>query len=845
MRPSNALRLYLLRMRARWPQELLAALGIAAGVALLLAAQVSSMSLSSSLAALEHGLAGDATLQVRARSQAGLPQGALAAVRRLPGVRIAAPLLEAQANALGPRSSDSVTLIGAPSDLSALRGALVPHSEIRPFGGFGALMLADSVAHRIGVSAFGQEVRLQIAGRTMQAPLYFRSGERQSTLLRSSPVVIAPLAFAQQLAGMPRHITRILIETRAGASALVTRALRRLAAGRWNVEPIEYEQRLFAAAATANNQSTALFASISAIVGFLFAWGAMLFTVPERRRLIVEVRREGYGDVTVAQLLGIDVLALAAAACALGLLLGDQLSTHLLRSNPAFLSLAFTLGSQRNLEWQQLLIAIGGGTLAATIAVLLPLRHVLPSRSFTRTRLARKRHRTPRRLSADSSAKLACGGLAGVLAATLILLAAPDAAIPGMALLTLALLLMLPATLQATIKGAHWLASGIIAPVPHLAAMQLRASRSQSVAVASIGALAVFAAVAIQGAHRDLLTGLDRATNGMNPSNVLWVAPSGSYDLLHTASFAPLATGTLSRVPGVSGIEPYRGGLLDYGLRRALVIAPPASSSASLLAGQLVQGSLPNVVAQLHTGNGLVLSRPLAAEHHLHVGEWLTLPTPVPTRMRLAALSSNLGWVPGTIVMSSSAYARASGNTAMSAYAITVAGHASPRKVTSAIDHALPADTGLSVQSASEHATLQRALSNQALARLSQIATVILLASVLAIATTIGAMIWQRRARIASLKLDGLRRMQLWRVILLESGLLLGAGCLAGALFGLYAQQLADRALAETIGFPVVHSLASPQALLSVVFVVGAALLALALPGYLATDVPTPQALVD
>ena len=36
--------------------------------------------------------------------------------------------------------------------------------------------------------------------------------------------------------------------------------------------------------------------------------------------------------------------------------------------------------------------------------------------------------------------------------------------------------------------------------------------------------------------------------------------------------------------------------------------------------------------------------------------------------------------------------------------------------------------------------------------------------------------------------------------------MLLGTGCLAGAVFGLCGQQLLDRALGAVTGFPVVHS---------------------------------------
>ena len=122
---SNALRFYRVRLRARLVGECFAVAGIAAGVALLFASQVSSSSLRSSVAELSHGIVGRATLQVLARDPNGFPQSMLARVREIPGVRVAAPLLEAGANAIGPKGSESVELVGADPSLSGLGGALV------------------------------------------------------------------------------------------------------------------------------------------------------------------------------------------------------------------------------------------------------------------------------------------------------------------------------------------------------------------------------------------------------------------------------------------------------------------------------------------------------------------------------------------------------------------------------------------------------------------------------------------------------------------------------------------------------------------------------------------------
>ena len=121
------------------------------------------------------------------------------------------------------------------------------------------------------------------------------------------------------MTGLTGRVSRILVEPAPGMEARVRAALVRLAAGRLNVESTSYDERLFATAASASNQSTALFAVISALVGFLFAFNAMLLTVPQRRRLIADLRRDGYPPATVVALLLLDAVALGLVACVLGL----------------------------------------------------------------------------------------------------------------------------------------------------------------------------------------------------------------------------------------------------------------------------------------------------------------------------------------------------------------------------------------------------------------------------------------------------------------------------------------------------------------------------------------------
>jgi putative ABC transport system permease protein len=465
---SSALHLYAARLRARLAHECLVLIGIAAGVALLFAAQIAGASLQSSVAQLSAGIEGRASLQLRARGQSGMPESVLSQVRRIPGVEVAAPLLEAGAQARGPRSSRAVELIGADSSLGRLGGRLVSHVSLAPFGGIAAVVLPAALSKQIGVSRFGQEVTFDLPGRSSQVPLYARLRRRQVGGLVESPVAIAPLSAVQEMTGLAARMSRILVETVPGRRRSVRAALSHLAGGRLNVEPAGYDATLFSTAAAASNRSTELFAVIGALVGFLFAFNAMLLAAPGRRAFVAIMLREGYAPAAVTGMLLLDATILGVLASGCGLALGQELSVHLLHADPTFLSLAFTIGPQRAVSWQSVAIALSGGMLAAIVGVLAPLAGTL------------------RRASSSPAAGhapvpgvgLAVLGAVILGASSLILTWDPSASIVGMTLLLIALLLVLPLALATTMRVANALASTWPGVVVHVARIEMTATRS-------------------------------------------------------------------------------------------------------------------------------------------------------------------------------------------------------------------------------------------------------------------------------------------------------------------------------------------------------------------------------
>ena len=161
-----------------------------------------------------------------------------------------------------------------------------------------------------------------------------------------------------------------------------------------------------------------------------------------------------------------------------------------------------------------------------------------------------------------------------------------------------------------------------------------------------------------------------------------------------------------------------------------------------------------------------------------------------------------------------------------------------PASVRRLVQKALGGQTGLVVETASEREQRHYALARQGLLRLTQIRLLVLIAAMLAIAGALGSLFWQRRGFVAFIRCQGFRKPVLWRWLLWESSLLLGMGCWAGAVFGVYGQLLLSHALASVTGFPISFNIEALVALSTFALVSVAAVAVVAVPGYLIVRVP-------
>jgi putative ABC transport system permease protein len=841
VRVSMLAHLYRVRLRSHAVQELLAGSGIAVGVALVLGVLLANASLTGAAAGLVHEFVGTARLQLAARSQAGFDEQLATTVHGLAGVHVEAPVLRENIAVVGPSGRrDSVQLLGVSAAVTRLGGLGTRQLGLGGFRFAGGLILPENVAEDVGVEPGGRVTVLAFgSAHTIAVAAVLKSS--LFGVLSSSPVAVTLLTRAQRLTGLEGRITQVLVQPGRGEDRRVAGELDTLAAGHLNVLAADDELRLLAQAVKPNDESTSLFAAISVMVGFLLALNAMLLTVPERRRFVADLRLQGYDWRQIVVLLVFQATVLGIASSAVGVLLGYALSHAFLHRIPEYLTTAFPIGTRESLRVGAILIAVGCGVLATMLASLSPaldLRPGRPTDAVFRDRSARGEV-----LARATPLKLTLIGVALLAAITATVLIAPGLTIVcGMAL-ALASLLAIPSLFATLARILRWIGERVASSSLIVVVSELRAVTTRSVALAGIAALAVYGSVAIGGARTDLINGLDASFSEYLGTAQLWVTTGGN-DLTTNAFVAGGTIQAVEHAAGVASVRIYQGGYLDVGSRRLWIIARPSTDRVMIPASQILAGSPARATRLLRGAGWAAISGAFAEEHHLAVGHTFTLPTPSgAARLRVAAITTNLGWSPGAIILNTADYRRYWQTDEPSGLEVELKPSVSEGAGRRAVERALADRPGLGVQTLHERQLQYDSNARQGLSALSEISSLLLIAAALAVAAALSASIWQRRARLASLKIQGYDTGQLWRALLLESVIVLGIGCVVGAVAGVYGHALASRWLRIGTGFPAPFQVGLGRVLLTLLAVISLAVIAL--PGLAAARAPARESLQE
>jgi putative ABC transport system permease protein len=811
---------YRRHLRVQPLRELMAVVGVAAGVALLFAVQISNSSITGSFEELVHGVAGRATLEVAARSPEGFDESISKQITSVSGIRAAAPILTQQVVMVGPKGSRALTLVGADERLAALGGELISRFEsYAEASRRGLLVVAQPIAQAIGAKR-GSVVAIKIGERTEHLTLDAIVPAGKLGALAESPVAATSLPVAQTIARLPNRISRILIEPVTGQESQVRQALTQRFGAKLNIRPVDTEAQLLSDAAKPEAQLTALFSAISLVVGMILAYNALLLASGERRAFIAYLIQLGTPDSTIVASLAFDALILGIAGSLLGLLVGDAVSLLAYRAPPGYLTAAFPIGAQRILSLQTVLIAFTAGILAAFAAAALPAIALLRS-SAVEPETASRALSLIRRPRVSDSIVFACGGLLVCASITASLLW-PAATVVALVAFAGGIVLCLPMTMRYTLQLARAASRHSNDPSARLASGELQGSATRSVALLATGTIAVFLMVTIGGAVADVQRAVRAGAEQTGSNADLWIRPGGAENIYGTQPFAYADTQRrLQRLGVVRSVLAYRESFLDLSNRRVWVIGVPPQVPSPIAESQLVDGPAAIATQHLREGGWAVISQTIANEHHLRLGESFDLPTPSGlSSFRLAATISNYGWLPGTVLLNADDYGRLWQTTRGSQLAVTLRPGVPITQGKLAVQHALPSGSALAVQTAEERQSQVSTVLGSTLSRLDQTSAVVLVAAIATVVAMMISAVWQRRGRLDALIAIGMSFSQLARLVFYESGCVLLGGCLIGMASGIFGQYLVDSWLRYSTGSPIKFAAAWPLGLRTILIAV-------------------------
>lgn len=846
--PRALLSLYRRRLRAQFAGEILAGFGGGVAVALIFAALAANGSIAGSVKSVLHQITGPATLQMRTRSPEGFDQSVLAQVEALPPVAQAAPVLEQTATIRAPSGRYStLLLVGGDVALTTLDGLAhtLPASTLER----GSLALTREAAESLGLYGSGRRVAdtpvlADVRGRRFQLKVATVLGQEAVGPISQTRIAVMPLEELQRITSLPHRLSRIFVLPKPGEQVQARRALDSLAANRISVARPDQDLNELSEVLRPSDQASALFTAIATLLGFLFAFNAMLLTAPERRQAIADFRLGGVRRSVIIEMVIFQAVCLGLAAAILGAVGGYVLVRTAFHERPGYLAEAFTLGGGTVLGLGPLLIAVGAGILATLLASCIPLLDLRRGRALDAVYL--DDGEPGNWIAATATRRLAAAAVVLVVAATALWRLDPSLTVLAVALAACASVLAVPLCFRAILGLLqrlvdHWERFTALS----VALRSLRATTLRSLALIATGVVALFGSVALGGARSELFTGLERGAQAYTADGQLWVLNPGL--IPETTPFSSeAATARIKHLKGIERVATMTNAFIDLGGRRVLVVARPSGTGGRILSTQLISGSRRRALRELQAGGWLTLSQQLANEENTQPGRPLRLATATGTViMRVAATTTNLGWPGGAIMMNSADFDRLWATEAPTALALTLAPGRNVEAERDLVSAALGPDSGLRVLTAM--AWRQRFNSNvrEGLGQLGQISLLLLLAAILSMAAALGSTIWQRRESLSALRLSGVRPPRIRHILLNEVLLLLGTGCFIGILAGLYGEIMIASYLKQVTGFPVGTFSIGWYPLIILAAVIGLVLVLIGIPGWIASRVAPTMALAS
>lgn len=836
----------------------LSILGIALGIAVVVAVDLANESARRAFTGFAESLTGRATHRI-VGGPSGVPDEVYAGLRRA-GMRAIAPVVERDVSVLDAPGR-TLHLFGVDPFVEApfrnfvtaeTSSAAVPLSALLTRRA--TALLAQATARQLSLRP-GDSFRIRVGAHRHRLELIGVLVPSDALRARTiESLLVTDIATAQELTDRVGYLSHIDVMTRPGAVGQA--ALERIRAAlppAVEIVPASASARALDDLSRGFSVNLGALSLLALFVGIFLIYNTMSFSVVQRRPLIGALRAIGVTRREIWTLIMTEALVLGTLATAVGLPAGVLLGGGLLRLvtrtiNDLYVSVAV---SELAVAPATLLAgaALGiGGTLVATLAPALEATRSTPRAALGRSTLESRVQALAPRLALGGAVLLVAG--ASLLAVDIRSLAVSYA---GLFTILLGAALLTPVATIGIVRLAQPLAGAAFGVLGRMATRGVTAALSRTAVAMAALMIAVAASVGvgimIDSFRRSVVRWLETSLQAD-----VYVSPPSLVSSRADSTLAPDVVARIRATPGVAAVASQRTVRVqsEAGSVHVIVLderraGAGQAASRGFRAFALKDGDAATLWRRFGAGEVVVVSEPFAYHRRLRVGDRVRLRTDVGEReFPIGGIVYDYGSSEGVVMMARAAYERFWEDRAISGLGVYAEDPLGIDALIGALRRAAGPDQDVFIRS-------NRALREASLEVFDRTFAVTgvlrLLAMVVAFVGVLSALMAQalERAReIGVLRAQGLTPAQVWGLTASQTGFMgLVAGLLAlpvGCALALVLIVVINR---RSFGWTLQLEIAPAILLQALLLAVGAALLAAVYPAWRMSTMPLSTAMRD
>ncbi len=815
----------------------LSILGIALGVAVVVAVDLANESARRAFTGFAETLAGRATHRI-VGGPSGVPEEVYARLRRA-GIRGMAPVVERDVSVAG-RGGRTLHLFGVDPFAEAPFRTLVTSASSAPAVPLGTLLtrpatavLAEGTAVALGLRP-GDTLSIRVGARRHRLELAGVLTPSDTLGARSiESLLVTDIATAQELTGAMGRLSHIdLIAPRGPGGDAWLEGVRAALPAAAEIVPASSSVKALDELSRGFSVNLTALSLLALFVGIFLIYNTMSFSVIQRRPLIGALRALGVTRREIGLVIMTEALALGVLATAIGLPAGIVLGGGLLRLVTRTINDLYVVVAVSELVIPAATLLTGaalgvGGTLVAALAPALEATRSTPRAALARSTLERRaRAAVPR---------LAWSGV-GLLLAGALVLAVPGRSLAvsygGLFTILLGAALLTPAATVAVVRALGPPVGAVFGVLGRMATRGVVAALSRTAVVMAALMIAVAASVGVGIMIDSFRESVVRWLESALQADVYVSSPS-LVSSRAEATLDPALVARLREAPGVAAVGTQRTARVQSpsGAIQLIVLAVAPRGYRALT---LKEGDTTTVRSTFADGGGVLVSEPFAYHRRLRVGDRVRLRTDAGVHdFPVAGIVYDYGSSEGVVMMGRGTYERFWTDRGVSALGVYAADPAGVDALVDTLRRVAGPEQEVLIRS-------NRALREASLEvfdRTFAVTTVLrVLSMVVAFAGVLSALMAQtlERAReIGVLRALGLTPLQVWKLTTAQTGLIgLVAGLLALPVGSVLALVLIFVINRRSFGWTLQLELTPAIFLQAIGLAVGAAVLAAVYPAW-------------